>query len=182
MATDHYRQSVDTLVERLADAESHASSESMAALEYKLNCTDLAMEIQVLEEKVVEWEERCQDMQSDWECDLETLEQTQETLRETRAELETMACGIEVARVEAHQERLRTKAEVKRRNKESNGGLVSWIWSLLVGSNGDDEMEDSEEVELERVQVRYVTRRISISWFLDIFIFLRYIQPSSSLP
>ena len=71
-------------------------------------------------------------------------------------QLESLACGIEVARVEAQQERLRTKAEVKRRHQESKAGLVSWIWSLLVGSNGDDEMDDSDEMELERVQVRTV--------------------------
>ena len=156
MTADHYRQSVYNLVEQLADAESHASSESMAALEYTRNCTDLAMEIQFLQDQVTEWDEKCQDMQSDWECDLETLEQTKETLKETRTELESLACGIEVARVEAQQERLRTKAEVKRRHQESKAGLVSWIWSLLVGSNGDDEMDDSDEMELERVQVRTV--------------------------
>ena len=59
MTADHYRQSVYNLVEQLADAESHASSESMAALEYTRNCTDLAMEIQFLQDQVTEWDEFC---------------------------------------------------------------------------------------------------------------------------
>ena len=153
MVTDQYQQSIDTLVEQLADAESHASSESMAALEYKRNCTDLGLDIQYLREQVMELEGKCQDMQKDWDCDLETLEETREALKDTKTELETLSCGIELARVEAQQQRLRTESEVKRRKQGSQGGLVSWLLSLLVGSNDDSTMDDSEEEELERVQV-----------------------------
>ena len=111
----------------------------------------------------MELEGKCQDMQKDWDCDLETLEQTREALKDTKTELETLACGIEVARVEAQQERLRTESEVKRRKQGSKGGLVSWLCSLLMGSNYDDAMEDSEEEELERVQVgsKYIESSVS---------------------
>ncbi len=148
---------IDVLLEQVADAEAYASAESNAALEYKQNCTDLSENINELQSKVDELEGKCKNMEESERCHLEDIEKLKEKLKNKEKELENLACGVEMARLEQQKEKYKEKMEKKKR-KQSRG-LVSWLFDyIFFGNNGKSSMDkDDTDDEVEKLQVRSVT-------------------------
>jgi len=133
---------IDALIEKVADAEAHASAESNAALEYKANCTALAQTIDYLQEDIQNWNNKCNDLIHSRECDLEEMNEIKGKLAEREAELEKMACGIEIERVKRERSKYLEEIQRKRKAQKSKNGL---LWNLFFGWMSNEEYNDSEE-------------------------------------
>jgi DNA repair exonuclease SbcCD ATPase subunit len=152
---------IDVLLEQVADAEAYASAESNAALEYKQNCTDLSENIHELQLKVDELEGKCKNMEESERCHLEDIEKLKNKLKKKEKELENLACGVEMARLEQQKEKYKEKMEKKKRKKSR--GLVSWLFDcIFLGNNGNGSMdEDDTDDEVEKLQVCFVPNIMS---------------------
>jgi len=136
---------IDALTERLADAESHASAESNAALEYKENCTELGNTIQHFKGQVDEWETKCSTLVESQKTDRKEIVELKAKVKERELELEELACGIEEARVGEEQQKYWENLHGKRK-KNQTGGLVSWLFGWLSNR------EDRKYENLEKLQ------------------------------
>lgn len=157
---------IDILLEQVADAEAHASAESNAALEHKTNCTRLAQDIITLEQTIEEWEKKYSHIESEKELKDKEIVELKSRLKKKERELENMACGIEMARLENEREEnsQMERKKNKKKNIQSNGGILQWIfgWIWDTGSNsyssttGNSLDSDSDSDEVEKLQVRLI--------------------------
>jgi DNA repair exonuclease SbcCD ATPase subunit len=139
---------IDLLLEQVADAEAYASAESNAALEYKANCTALGNIVSQLQQQIENWEQKCQQVEEDNRCKEEEIETLKEKLKRKEKELENMACGVELARLEKQKQAYH--AEYEKKKSARHRGLFHWLFGWIYG---DELSEDDSDEELEKLQV-----------------------------
>ncbi len=152
LKTDRQLNQIDQLLEQVADAEAYASAESNAALEYKANCTALSDTITSMQRELGDWEMKCKDMQEEQDCDRDEIAMLKQALKKKERELEKMACGIEMARLEEQREKYQ-QAKADRMMNHSSKGFFSWVLSLVFGDDVSSSGEDDSDEDLERLQV-----------------------------
>lgn len=138
---------IDLLMEQVADAEAYASAESNAALEFKANCTKLGETIHQMQSNIVSLEEQCRDWNEKSNCQQEEISVLKQKLKKKERELESMACGIEMARLEKQKEEY--QAQVARKKSQKSKGFFAW----LFGWGYDDDTTYESDEELEKLQV-----------------------------
>ena len=137
---------IDVLTERISETEARAASESNAALEVRVNCTNLAKTVQQLQEEASAREEQCALLEEQKACDEKLLNELRDEIRKKQSELEDLACAIEEDRADAERERY--LEEIRQRRKKR--GFFGTIFGAIFGKGYDEEEERAKAQELAR--------------------------------
>ena len=144
---------IDVLLEQVADAEAYASAESNAALEYKQNCTVLSENVHSLQSQIGELEAKCLNLEKNETCQIDEIGKLKDKVKKKEKELENMACGVEMARLE--QQKVKYKEQLQKKKMKKSRGLVSWLFGYIFSSSSSRNDLDNGHTadELEKLQV-----------------------------
>jgi DNA repair exonuclease SbcCD ATPase subunit len=112
----------------------------------------LGYTVSQLQEKIQQWEEKCQELEEDNKCKDEELEKLKENLRKKEKELENMACGIEMARLEKQKQAYNAEYD-KKKNRKNRGGVFQWLFGWIYGDDLADIDESDDELEILQVSL-----------------------------
>lgn len=132
----HMRQ-LDVLTERVMDVESLAATERNQMLEYQANCTELGLQVAVLEGEVEEWRQKCTEYVEKQEEDHRHIADLKKALKKSKLEVEDLAALIERYRLN-----VRGDDSYRRRKAKKRRGFFAW----LFGWGEEDEESDLDGV------------------------------------
>ncbi len=127
----HMRQ-LDVLTERVMDVEAQAANDRNLMVSYQANCTELGKTVAALQDELDSWQQRCRDFAKRHDADEEKLQDLKRRIKEKESEVEDLAIAIENVRLAEK----RREASQSRR-KSNRGGVLSWVFSFFVSTNGD---------------------------------------------
>mmetsp|Transcript_22541 Transcript_22541/g.33717 ORF Transcript_22541/g.33717 Transcript_22541/m.33717 type:complete len:987 (+) Transcript_22541:373-3333(+) len=95
----------------------------------------------------------CTALEEKEQCYIEDIGVLKSKLKEKERELENLACGIEMARLEKQKEKYKEELEKKKKRMQKNRGLIAWLFDYMFGgSSGGVGSEDDTDDEIEKLQ------------------------------
>jgi hypothetical protein len=151
----HIRQ-LDVLTERVMDVEALSAEDRNLLAEYAANCTTFGQTIATLQDELDEWQKRCNEFSERHEEDQENLSELKKRIREKERDSEDLAIAIENLR-------LAERREANRSRKQKKGGLLSWLLSFVVSSDGEYEEGSREVCTMNDLPCRNILKLISLT-------------------
>ena len=145
----HIRQ-LDVLTERVMQVEAAAAQERNLLLESQANCTDLAQQLQLTQQEVDEWRNRCSEFVERHREMEQELSVVKKKLKNTSIKAEDLAAMIERHRLEED------RGTYRRKVKKKKTGFFAWLFGYHDRDDDEDlsEMRDTAHTTLlEALQV-----------------------------